>query len=182
LTVVVFPFTKHAAGPPASNLSLAKPQPPWARRPQGDHSSREGPGVCRLAGGGKRIRTSSPVRMDRASILSNNVDLLLATRVVRGWVWRRGAFISAPATKRASAGAPSASGLAWPWVGRCQRGGRSCALGVFAEAAFAGRNQAAFNIDRDNTAMLAIHRSSRSSGGVIIDRSRAVVNRNEFLL
>jgi hypothetical protein len=31
-----------------------------ARRPQGDHSSQEGPGVYRLAGGAKGIRTGGP--------------------------------------------------------------------------------------------------------------------------
>jgi hypothetical protein len=36
-----------------------------ARRPQGDHSSRGGPGVCRLAGGGSRIRTVGPAWHDQ---------------------------------------------------------------------------------------------------------------------
>jgi hypothetical protein len=36
-----------------------------ARRPQGDHSSQEGPGVCRLPAGGRRIRTLGPPAIGR---------------------------------------------------------------------------------------------------------------------
>jgi hypothetical protein len=65
------------SGPPA-------PRPPGApttSRPQGDHSSREGPRVCRLAGGGKRIRTPGPT-CGRGSLWANGTE---RCRRIRQW-------------------------------------------------------------------------------------------------